>query len=73
MLRSPVFTYDTMTFAQQNVVGVTDDDDYRPMNAVTHSASAAENMALDQDIKSELYPTIRIMRTSMSSQVTSVP
>jgi hypothetical protein len=60
-----------LTFPQ--LVGVTDDDDYRPMNAVTHSASAAENMALDQDIKSELYPTIRIMRTSMSSQVTSVP
>jgi hypothetical protein len=60
-----------MTFAHQKVVGGT--DSYRPMKGITHPESAANNIALDLDKKSELYPTIRIMRTSIASKVQSFP
>jgi hypothetical protein len=53
-----------MTFAHQKVVG-----SYSPMIGISHPESTANNMALDLDTKSELYPAIRIMRTSMQSQV----
>jgi hypothetical protein len=39
------------------------------MIGISHPESTANNMALDLDTKSELYPAIRIMRTSMQSQV----